>query len=124
MTGLPSVPAKPQGLPLRWRWVCTRRKQRRRVAGTRIQSRPFPAWHQPAIRRHQGRDRRCQLAGAGYRRVAYRLWLAAGPSGAGLGLGPPRTFPAQRVEAWGVGKLVVFDGAPDGRRYRGVLVVG
>ena len=31
---------------------------------------------------------------------------------------------AQRIEARCVGKPVVFDGAPDGRRHRGKLVVG
>jgi hypothetical protein len=36
-----------------------------------------------------------------------------------------RSWPSeQRIKARGVGKAVVFDGAPDGRRYRGVLVVG
>jgi len=33
----------------------------------------------------------------------------------------PRQRRAQRVEAWGVGISVVFDGPSDGRRYRGEL---
>jgi len=68
------------------------------------------------------------LVGFGGRR-GLRSGLTLWPIGHDVGLWgrrrlEPRQRRAQRIEARGARKPVVFDGAPDRRRYGGVLVVG